>query len=166
MGLVKSLNKDHFGGTLLVVLGVAITIGGFSYHRGTLNHMGAGFIPVALGVLMTLVGAAVFVTAITDTAPAAAGDGSSAATHGAHGSGKPEWRGWLCILGGVIAFVVLGSHGGLVPATFASVFVSAKGDRQNTWRGAAGLAALITVFGVIVFHYGLSLQLPLFAWGA
>ncbi|MES1161834.1 MAG: tripartite tricarboxylate transporter TctB family protein, partial [Rhizobacter sp.] len=74
-------------------------------------------------------------------------------------------RGWLCILGGVIAFVVLGRWGGLMPATFASVVVAAMGDRQNTWRAAVLLGAILTVFCLIVFHYGLSLQLPLFQWG-
>ena len=77
----------------------------------------------------------------------------------------PDWRGWACILGGVIAFVVLGAYGGLMPATFASVFIAAMGDRQNTVKGAAILSAVLTVFCLVVFHFGLSLQLPLFQWG-
>jgi len=40
---------------------------------------------------------------------------------------KPEWRAWLCILAGPILFIILGSLGGLLPATFACVFVSALG---------------------------------------
>ena len=39
------------------------------------------------------------------------------------------------------------------------------GDRQNTLLGAAGLAALVDVFAVAVFHFGLQIQLPLFQWG-
>jgi len=73
-----------------------------------------------------------------------------------------QWRGWLCILGGVAAFVVLGAHGGLVPASFASVFVAALGDRRNSVRDAALLALAMTAFGVVVFHYGLHVLLPLF----
>ena len=65
----------------------------------------------------------------------------------------------------MLAFVVLGQWGGLVPATFASVFVSAMGERENTVKGAALLSAVLTVFCVIVFHFGLTLQLPLFQWG-
>jgi hypothetical protein len=74
-------------------------------------------------------------------------------------------RGPACILAAVAAFVVLGDYGGLAPATFVTVFVAACGDRQSTLRGSAALAAVITVFGIAVFHYGLSLQLPLFQWG-
>jgi len=75
-----------------------------------------------------------------------------------------QWRAWGCIVAGVLAFVVLGEHGGLVPASFAAVFVSAMGDRRNTWRSAAALAAGLTALGVVVFHYGLHLLLPLFTW--
>jgi hypothetical protein len=59
---------------------------------------------------------------------------------------------------------VLGQHGGLVPASFVSVFLAALGDRNNSVRAAAGLAALMTALGVVVFHYGLHLLLPLFTW--
>ena len=62
-------------------------------------------------------------------------------------------------------FVVLGEYGGLVPATFASVFISALGDRTSTVKTTVFLSTILTVFCVIVFHYGLSLQLPLFHWG-
>jgi hypothetical protein len=157
---LKSLSKDHYGALLLLVLGTAVLAMGVGYKIGNLNRMGAGFIPVVLGVLMILVGIAIGVTA------AAPGQAmiNPLPGHESH-SGGADWRGWLCILGGVAAFVVLGRFGGLVPATFASVFVSAMGDRNNTYKGAAVLSAALTVFCVIVFHYGLSLQLDLFQWG-
>jgi hypothetical protein len=65
----------------------------------------------------------------------------------------------------VLAFVGLGVYGGLVPATFAAVFISALGDKSNSWRDAALLAAGLAVAGVLIFSYGLHLQLPLFNWG-
>ncbi|MBS0448764.1 MAG: tripartite tricarboxylate transporter TctB family protein [Proteobacteria bacterium] len=149
------MGKDHLGGLILMVMGVAVLIAGVGYRMGTLNQMGAGYIPVVLGILMILVGLAILLTATPKHLEKA----------GAHGPFHPEWRGWLCILGGVIAFVVIGAHGGLVPATFASVFIAAMGDRQNTWRSAAALGAGMVVFCIVVFHYGLNLQLPLFGWG-
>lgn len=155
----KNLSKDHYGALMLLALGAAVFAMGLDYRMGTLNRMGAGFIPVVLGVLMMGVGIAIGATA---TAP-----GQERIAHPLPGDGThkgPEWRGWLCILGGVVAFVVLGEHGGLLPATFASVFISAMGDRNNTIKGAALLGAILSVFGVIVFHYGLHLQLPLFQW--
>jgi hypothetical protein len=155
----KKLGKDHCGALMLIALGAAVLAMGLSYHMGTLNRMGAGFIPAVLGVLLLAVGVAIGVTA--------APPGQERIAHPLPGDGThqgPEWRGWLCILGGVVAFVVLGEHGGLLPATFASVFVSAMGDRDNTVKGAALLGAILTLFCLVVFHYGLKLQLPLFQW--
>jgi len=164
MARLSGFNKDHFGGTLLVVAGIGVVVAGLGYRTGSLRQMGSGFFPVVLGVLLALVGVALLAT--TPLAPPAAPPGPPppGAEH-AHLSGSPiQWRGWLCILGGVAAFVVLGAHGGLVPASFASVFVAAMGDRRNTPRDAALLASVMTVAGVLVFHYGLHLLLPLFAW--
>jgi hypothetical protein len=157
----KNMSKDHIGALLLLALGAGVLALGLGYKMGSLNHMGAGYIPVVLGVLMMLVGVALGVTA---AAPGAREMTTPLPGHGVH-PGGPEWRGWLCILGGVVAFVVLGQYGGLVPATFASVFVSAMGDRNNTVKTSAVLASAMVVFCVIVFHFGLSLQLPLFQWG-
>ena len=156
----RKFGKDHYGALLLLVLGCGALMIGLSYKIGSLNRMGAGFIPVVFGVLMVMVGVAIGVTAtplsqekIAHPLPADAADGG------------PRWRGWLCILGGVLAFVGLGHYGGLLSATFASAFISAMGDRNNTVKGAALLGAALTLFCLIVFHYGLSLQLPLFQWG-
>jgi hypothetical protein len=163
MRRLKALNKDHQGALLLIVLGVAVLWLGYGYRMGNLNRMGAGFIPVVLGVLMVFIGLAIGITSTPASRAAAATDGAASALAIKHAA--PEWRGWICILGGVVAFVIFGVYGGLVPATFASVFVAALGDRQNNVKQSALLAAALTVFCVIVFHYGLKLQLPLFQWG-
>lgn len=158
--VLKTLGKDHLGALLLIALGAAVLALGLGYRVGTLNRMGAGFIPVVLGVLLILVGVAIGVTAAT---PGQAMT-NPLPGHGSH-AGGPDLRGGICILGGVLAFVVIGRYGGLVPATFASVFVAALGDRENTLRGAATLGAILTAFCVVVFHFGLHLQLQLFQWG-
>ena len=51
-----------------------------------------------------------------------------------------------------------------MPATFAAVFISALGDRTNSVRDAALLAAGITIAGVLIFSLGLKLSFPLFTW--
>jgi hypothetical protein len=149
---LRQFNKDRVSAALLILMGLGIVAEGLTYRMGTLTRMGAGFIPVVLGTLLALVGVAIGVTAEQGDF----GDSATAPT---------EWRGWLCILGGVLAFVGLGVYGGLVPATFAAVFISALGDKSNSWRDAALLAAGLAVAGVLIFSYGLHLQLPLFNWG-
>lgn len=157
----KRWKKDYSGAVLLVALGVTVVIFGLGYRVGSPSRMGAGFVPVVLGGLMVLIGLAIGLTALVPEPEKS--DPVAQITHPTRGG--PEWRAWLCILGGVLAFVVLGEYGGLVPAIFASVFVSAMGDRENTVKGAALLGAGLCTFGVVVFHYGLQLQLPLFHWG-
>jgi hypothetical protein len=158
------LSKDHYGGALLVALGVAGGVAGHGYDMGTLRQMGPGFFPVALGALMALVGIAVLATTPFVRVDGPAADAPAVAEH-AHLAGPlVQWRGWTCIVAGVFAFAVLAAHGGLVPASFASVFIAALGDRKNGVRDAALLALVMTLFGVAVFHFGLHLLLPLFAW--
>jgi hypothetical protein len=77
---------------------------------------------------------------------------------------NPEWRGWACILAGPVVFIVLGTLGGLVPATFGCVFVAAFGDREATLRNSALLAAAVSVFSIAVFHYLLQVPIPLMTW--
>jgi len=158
---MNKLTKDHVGGALLAAVGVAVVVAGAGYGVGTLRQMGSGFFPVVLGVLLVLIGVALLSGG--RRAPRAGADEPPAEM--AHLAGPVvQWRGWLCIVGAALAFVLLGQHGGLVPASFASVFIAALGDRGNGVRAAATLAAVLTVLGVIVFHYGLHLLLPLFAW--
>jgi hypothetical protein len=149
---LRSLNRDRVSAVLLILLGIAIALQAVTYRLGTLTKMGPGFIPAFLGFVLVLVGLAIGVTAEK-------GDFGTAKTH------HMEWRGWLCILGGVLAFVVLGKYGGLVPASFAAVFISAMGDKGNTWKSALLLAVAMSLAAVIIFHYGLHLQLDMFTWG-
>jgi hypothetical protein len=146
-------NKDYYGGALMLLIGLFAVWSGVGYQVGSLGQMGPGFFPVAIGVLLSLTGAAIAIQAAR-TAPASK-----------EAPLPPEWRGWICIVLSIIAFVILGRYGGLLPATFAVVFISALGDRQNTLASAAVLAAAISVVSVVVFWWALKVQFPLFQWG-
>ena len=142
--------KDIAGGALMVAIGLSAVTIGRTYPAGSMTRMGPGFFPVALGVLLTATGAVIALAAKVSAEPAA------------HGSMLPDWRGWAGILGGIVAFGVLGSRAGLVPATFAIVFVSALGDRRNTLLSATLLAMLMVAFCVVVFVWILRLPFSLF----
>jgi len=157
MRWLDRIRKDHISAALLLAIGAGVLGLGMTYDIGDLHHMGPGIFPVSLGTMMILVAVAIGVTA-----PSAVERASGGA---ARQDGGPQWRGWLCIVAGVALFVIAGEYGGLVPATLLAVFASAMGDRDDTWKSAAVLAAVVTLFGVAIFHFGLSLQLPLFQWG-
>jgi hypothetical protein len=133
-------------------MGLLVTASSSRYEIGSLAAMGPGFMPFVLGTLLAVVGLAMI---------ALAAPGTSAGTKAAGIS----VRGMACILAGVVSFAVLGELSGLVPASFCAVFVAALGERSNSLRDAAVLASVATVVSVVVFAYGLNLQLPLFSGG-
>jgi hypothetical protein len=159
-GFLDGYRRDYYGGALMVLIGLGAAIQGRTYSIGTLTQMGAGFFPVALGVVLIVLGAL-----IAGNARRTAPEDGLPAERSLHMPVKLEWRGWLCILAGIAAFVVLGQWGGLLIATFAITFISALGDRDNTWLSAFVLASIMALIAVMVFWWALQLQIPLFGWG-
>jgi hypothetical protein len=154
-----SFKKDYYGGALMTLVGLAAVAAGLQYHTGSLSHMGPGFFPVAVGGLLALVGVLIAVGARNE-APA-----SDKPTGDGHSHALPDLRGSVCIILGTLAFLLFGQYLGLIPATFAIVFISALGDRSNTIKQAVLLAAAMCVIAAVVFWWALQLQLPLFTWG-
>lgn len=149
---MRTINKDYYGGVLMMLLGLGTALKGAGYQVGTLAHMGPGFFPAAIGVLLAFTGILIAIGGIGKSKDDSKGL-------------PPEWRGWICIVGSVIAFIVLGMYTGLLPATFAIVFISALGDKKNTIKAAALLSLAMTVIAVVVFWWALQLQFPLIIWG-
>lgn len=145
--------RDLCAGLLMLAIGVSAALAATQYDLGTLRRMGPGFFPMSLGVILAVVGGLIVATARKADA--------SGAT-----SVSADWRGWGCICASIVAFVVLGRYGGLVPATFATVFIAALADRDNSVRAAAVLAALMTAICVLIFWYLLKIAFPLIRWGA
>lgn len=140
----------------MMLIGAGAAAIGSTYNLGTLTRMGPGFLPCVLGVALVLVGVAIAMApAAPDPAPGVPGAGI-------HVIGPPDWTGWLAVAAGPLLFIVLAHWGGLVPASFACVFVSALGDRTATWRGALLLALAVTVFGAVLFNLVLQVPLPMF----
>ncbi len=157
--------RTLIGAVLIIAMGGTVAVVGAGYRTGTLTNMGAGYVPVVIGVLLVAIGLLMAITEFVARGKAASADAPLANVGhlpAAPGEGGVQWRGWLCILGGVAAFVVGGTHFGLVPATFFAVFISALGDRANSLRDCVLLAAGITLAGVVIFSWGLKLTFPLF----
>jgi hypothetical protein len=147
--------RDFYAGGLMVLLGLGIALKGATYRAGTLMHMGPGFLPTALGVLLVLLGIASAAVALS---PAnSAEDQSILPEH-------PQWWAWFCILMGPVLFIFFGRYFGMAPGTFACVFIAALGDKNATWRATFVLATVITVFGCALFSYFLQVPMPIFTW--
>jgi hypothetical protein len=155
--LLKNLmrKRDFYAGGLMILFGLVMALRGPSYDLGTLVHMGPGLLPTALGVILVCLGIAIAATAL---APSEDGEAERILTE------NPEWWAWGCILASPLAFMLAGSYGGLAPATLACVFVAALGDRTMTYKQAAAVSLIITVFGVGLFHYLLQIPMPVLEW--
>jgi len=152
-----SFNKDYYGGAIMILIGLAAARQGMQYEMGTLGHMGPGFYPTAVGALLAAIGLVIALTARLGSGRPTAGEA------GAHPAF--DRRAWSGIIGGSLAFMVLNKYGGLVPGTFALVFISALGDRENTLLQALWLAVGMVAIAVVAFWWALQLQLRLFSWG-
>jgi putative Ca2+/H+ antiporter (TMEM165/GDT1 family) len=149
--------RDFYAGGLMLLIGLGIALKGTSYRPGTLMHMGPGFFPTALGVILAILGIVIAATALSPSAESSE-----------HGESilpeKPEWWAWFCILMSPVGFIAFGSQFGMIPGTFACVFIAALGDRQSTWKSTIILATVVTIFGVSLFSYLLQVPMPILTW--
>jgi hypothetical protein len=148
--------RDYAAGGLASVVGLAVAVAGSQYDIGTLRKMGPGFFPFGFGLLLIVMGVLIALTASMTPALAETGPSESLAVAGR----APDWRGWSCIIGGIVAFIVLAAYAGLLPATFVCVFVVAMADRTATVKSSAVLAVGVTAFGLLLFSYFLGIQIP------
>jgi hypothetical protein len=147
------IRRDYYAGALMVLIGAIAINEARNYTLGTLQKMGPGYFPVMLGSLLILLG-----ILIAGTASTGGNEEQEALPHA-------EWRGWAGIIAGPALFILFGRYLGLLPATFACVFVAALGDREMTPKGAAILSAGVTIFGILLFSYLLKVSMPILKWG-
>ena len=48
--------RDFYAGGLVILFGLVMALKGPGYHLGTLMHMGPGFLPTALGIVLIFLG--------------------------------------------------------------------------------------------------------------
>jgi putative Ca2+/H+ antiporter (TMEM165/GDT1 family) len=149
--------RDFYAGGLMILLGLGIALKGASYRAGTLMHMGPGFMPTALGIILVLVGIAIGTSALSPSP----GDQHEESIL----PESPQWWAWSCILLSPVFFIVFGRYFGMAPGTFACVFIAALGDRTATWLSTFVLSTVVTIFGVSLFSYFLQVPMPIFTWG-
>lgn len=151
--------RDFYAGGLMLLLGLGIALKGMSYRTGTLMHMGPGFFPTSLGVILAILGV---IIAATGLAPSTAADGEHAGESIL--PENPQWWAWFCILMSPVLFIIFGSEFGMIPGTFACVFIAALGDKQGTLKSTIILATVVTIFGVALFSYLLQVPMPILMW--
>ncbi len=139
---------DIVGGLALTALGAFAAFYGQQYEFGSLNRMGPGYFPVALGLIVAVLGLFIAVPAFFRR-------------------GEPihiEWKTLALVLGSIVAFALTLKTLGLVLATVLAVIISSLADNDTRWKGRLIIAAGVATITYLVFIRGLSMVLPVWPW--
>lgn len=154
---LKINRTEMWSAALMLLIGMVTVVGSTNYKIGELARMGPGYFPLILGAILMVLGLLIALTPPAESVIVEDEDFKLAFL--------AQLKTWVLVIAAVVAFIVLGKYGGLVIATFAMTFVAALADKANSLKACLVLALVLTAITVLVFHYGLQLQFPLFTWG-
>lgn len=134
-------------GGLFALIGIAVSLSSLGYALGTMRRMGPGYFPLMLGVLLAGLGAALMVQAWRKGAEEPVDWGSLRAP--------------LFVLGGLAFFGLALPTAGFLVANTLFIGVTSFAGREFRLRESILLALALTAMAIIVFIWGLNLQIPL-----
>ncbi len=138
--------KDFWGGLMLIVIGAGAVFVARSYHFGNVLHMGPGFFPTILGIILILFGLAIMIKGLIK---------------GERIQGLVSLRALIILLFSLILFGTLIERAGLVPALIALIFCSAYASKEFKLLEVCLLVGVLTLLSISLFIWGLSLPFPL-----
>jgi len=141
---------DLMAGGTFVVLGLAFAIGGSRYDVGTALRMGSGYVPIALGSILTVLGLVIVVASFRGVDPAVA----------TADRGPIPWQRMGLLLAAVMFFGFTVRGLGLGPSLLVTTFVSALAGHDTRPVRALVIAVGLTGVCLVVFVALLQLRLP------
>ena len=145
MSLIRN-PKDFGSGCLFAGFGLVAVVLGATYPAGTAARMGPGYFPRALGIILIVLGVILIIKSLRTT--------------GARIS-LPTLKPLVVVLGSVLLFGLTVVPLGLVLATILLVVASSVASHEFRWKEATIASVVLASFVVVVFGYGLKLQLPI-----
>jgi len=139
--------KDVYAGAIFIAIGAVAFVMAQQYDVGTASHMGPGYLPRLMGVVLVVLGAFSLANAVRVTAP--------------DPIAKQALEPFILVVASVTAFALLIDSAGLIVALFALVFISCLRrvfshpfEVLFTYLGLTG-------FCVALFAYGLNMPVQL-----
>ena len=145
---IKS-QRDFFSGLMFLVVGVVFAVGATNYSMGTSAKPGAGYFPLILSVLMSILGAVVLFKSLTIE------------TEGGDPIGAIAWRPLIVIVLSIAVFGATINRLGLVLAVPILIMISSLAGDEFKWLGVILNSVVLTAFSWLIFVYGLKLTIPL-----
>ena len=146
MNIALRNNRDFWAGFMLIVLGAASIFIARDYPFGSTMRMGPGYFPSMLGGILVLFGIYVMIVGLRK--------GEKIAVH-------CSLRAVIVLSLSLIAFGVLMSHAGFIPAMAVLIFGSASAGREFKFVEVLLLTVILTGISVAIFIWGLGLPYPL-----
>jgi len=143
---------DILAGGFVVLIGVLAIVESTSFDMGTSRRIGPGYFPFYVGMLMVLLGIAIAVENLW------------ARTSSDFGWSLPPMRSPLLILAAVAAFAVMIERFGMFPSIFAAVFLGSLADTNTAIWQKLAISVAVPVVCVVIFKYGLSLNVDVIRW--
>ena len=148
---IKS-QKDFWSGLMFVVVGLGFSWGSLEYSFGSSARPGPAYFPFGLGVLLAVMGAAVWFASIT------------VETEDGDPIGDIAWKPLGFIVGTVAVFGWALPHLGMFIALPILVIVAALAGDEFHWGEAMINAVVLTAGSWVIFIWGLNLIIPLKPW--
>ena len=140
-------NRQEIAAALVwAVIGLAAIVIAGNYAFGTIVRMGPGFVPIALGVMLVLLGLiAAWQGRLADKVTL-----------------DLRFRPFALIMGAIVIWVLLIDRVGFVVSTFALVAIAAQSEREITLLETVLLAAGVTQVGYLIFIRGIGIPIAVF----
>lgn len=140
--------RDFWSGAVFFGLGVAAALIAMDYGLGTARKMGPGYFPLALGILLALIGLALVARSLV-------------------GSREPplpafKWAPLAMVIGAVMLFGLIVRGAGLVPAVLLIAVASARASGSFRLLPALLIGAGAAFFSWALFVFALGLPLATF----
>ena len=145
---IKS-QKDFWSGLMFVVAGVGFAWAATTYSFGSSARPGPAYFPFGLGVLMAIMGALVWFSAIT------------VETEDGDPIGSIAWKPLIIITGAVVMFGLLLPRLGMIISLPLLIIVSALAGDEFHWKDSVISVVVLTLGSWLIFIKGLNLVLPL-----
>ena len=145
---IKS-QRDFWSGLMFVVVGVVFAVGATNYSMGTSARPGAGYFPLLLSVIMSILGAIVLFKSLTIETP------------GGDPIGEIAWKPLVVIVVAITVFGFTLERLGMVITVPLLILISSLAGDEFKWKGVIANAVVLTVGSWAVFVLGLKLTIPL-----
>ena len=145
---IKS-QKDFWSGLMFVTVGLGFAWGSLEYSFGSSARPGPAYFPFGLGLLLAVMGAAVWFASIT------------VETEDGDPIGAIAWKPLLIITGSVVMFGFILPRLGMIASLPLLIIVAALAGDEWHWKDSIISVVVLTLGSWLIFIKGLSLVIPL-----